>query len=134
MLEKGAETIVEQCLKIKEGEDVVVVNDGNDQELIDTLVQKISEVTDSYELIEYEEPSEHGEEPPGKIAEKLKQADVFLAPTKKSISHTDARRNANENGARGANSSRHNPRDLEYVSSGRLRKGRETVREGLLAA
>lgn len=102
MLDEGADTIVDQCLKIQEDEYVVVVNDGNDQELIDALMEKVSEATESYELVEYPEPSEHGEEPPQRVAEKLKSADVFIAPTKKSISHTDARRDANENGARGA--------------------------------
>lgn len=102
MLEEGAKTIVEQCLKLREGERVVVVNDGNDPELVEALVSKVSERTDDHELVEYDELEEHGEEPPERVAEKLKSADVFIAPTNKSLSHTDARRDANENGARGA--------------------------------
>ena len=101
-LREGAETVVQQCLKISEDEKVVVVNDGNDQDLIDALVEVVSEVTDDSELVEYEELETSGMEPPEFVAEAMKNADVFIAPTKKSISHTNARSKANENGARGA--------------------------------
>lgn len=100
-LRKGAETVVNQCLAISEDEKVVIVNDGNDQELVDALMDVLSEVTDDYRLLEYEEPENHGEEPPERIAKALKDSDVFIAPTNKSISHTEARVKACENGARG---------------------------------
>lgn len=100
-LESGAKTIVEQCLEINSGEEVVVVNDGNDQDLIDVLLSVLDENGSEYEYLEYEEPDNHGEEPPERIAEALKESDVFIAPTKKSISHTQARVKACESGARG---------------------------------
>lgn len=100
-LREGAETVVNQCLNISEKERVVVVNDGNDQDLINALVEVVSEVTEDYELVNYEEPSNHGEEPPAEIADVMRESDVFIAPTIKSISHTEARVNACENGARG---------------------------------
>lgn len=101
-LQKGAETIVNQCLNISEGEEVLILNDGNDQGLIDALVDAVSETTDNYDLLVYEEPENHGEEPPEDVAEAMKDVDVFIAPTKKSISHTQARIEANEAGVRGA--------------------------------
>ncbi len=100
-LRDGAETIVEQCLGISSGEKVVLVNDGNDQELVDALKEVIEEVAE-LEYHNYDEPENSGTEPPQYIAEALLDADVFLAPTTKSISHTDAVLNAVENGARGA--------------------------------
>jgi leucyl aminopeptidase (aminopeptidase T) len=42
----------------------------------------------------------HGDEPPKPVAEAMKAADVVLAPTYLSLSHTDARRNATKQGAR----------------------------------
>ena len=40
-LEDGAETIIDQCLKISDDEEVLVLNDSNDQELIDSLVEAL---------------------------------------------------------------------------------------------
>lgn len=91
-----------QCLNIQEGENVLVLNDGNDRDLIESLLEVVSEITDNYELLEYEEPENHGEEPPEEVAGAMKNCDIFIAPTKKSISHTQARINANESGVRGA--------------------------------
>lgn len=101
-LSDGAETISNQCLNIKEEEKVLVLNDGNDQDLIDSIIEILEEEGCSFELLEYPESERSGVEPPKEVAEEMKQADVFIAPTKKSLSHTDARRNASGAGVRGA--------------------------------
>lgn len=101
-LRDGAETIVRQCLSIGSEEHVVVVNDGNDPDLLDALLVTVQDATDSHEYIEYPEPEQHGAEPPAHVAEAMKNSDVFIAPTKKSISHTTARVQACDAGARGA--------------------------------
>jgi leucyl aminopeptidase (aminopeptidase T) len=44
----------------------------------------------------------HGEEPPPPIAAALAACDVFIAPASRSLSHTQARKRATDNGARGA--------------------------------
>jgi leucyl aminopeptidase (aminopeptidase T) len=44
----------------------------------------------------------HGVEPPPPIAAALAACDVFIAPASRSLSHTQARKRATENGARGA--------------------------------
>jgi leucyl aminopeptidase (aminopeptidase T) len=95
-LREGAETIVEQCLKIREDEEVLVLNDGNDEDLINSLLEVLENKDIEHELLIYEEPDNHGEEPPGQVAEIMKQVDVVIAPTKKSLSHTDARTEACE--------------------------------------
>ncbi len=101
-LERGAETIVNQCLDISREEKVVVVNDGNDHDLIEALRKAVDQRTRGHEYIEYEETDNQGEEPPERVATALRNSDVFIAPTKKSLSHTQARVEACENGARGA--------------------------------
>lgn len=101
-LKAGAETIVHQCLNIEEDEHVVVVNDGNDPHLLNALLAVVENTADDHEFIEYEEPEHHGMEPPENVAEAMRDADVFIAPTTKSISHTEARVSACEAGARGA--------------------------------
>lgn len=101
-LRAGAETVVNQCLNVEAGEAVVVVNDATDQDLIDALLEVVAERTGDHELLEYDEPARHGSEPPERVAEALAAADVFIAPTQKSLSHTQARKQACEAGARGA--------------------------------
>lgn len=101
-LRAGAETVVNQCLNVQSGERVVVVNDSTDQALIDALRAVVAEATEDHDYLEYAEPEHHGSEPPERVADALKEADVFIAPTQKSLSHTQARKRACEQGARGA--------------------------------
>lgn len=63
-LRDGAETVITQCLDVTEDEKVLVLNDGNDQELIDALLEVLDESGANHELLEYGEPENHGEEPP----------------------------------------------------------------------
>lgn len=101
-LREGAETVVKECLKVENGEEVVVVTDGVKPDIIEVLIEQLEAVDAETELLEYEEPENHGSEPPKHVAKAMKESDVFIAPTKKSISHTEARVKACENGARGA--------------------------------
>jgi len=99
-LREGAETIVKQCLNVQRDEHVLVLNDSNDQELIDALMDVLEEEAGLALLKEYEEPENHGDEPPEEVAQAMKDADVVIAPTMKSLSHTDARREACACGSR----------------------------------
>jgi leucyl aminopeptidase (aminopeptidase T) len=99
-LYEGAETVVNQCLDISKDENVLILNDGNDQDILDVLMEKAQENAGLVAYKEYEEPENHGEEPPEEIADAMKDFDVVIAPTKKSLSHTDARKEACEAGAR----------------------------------
>lgn len=98
----GAETIVHECLNVQKDEKVAIVNDGNDQDLLDALVKVAKEASNDVTYEEYPEPETSGTEPPEHIAKLLRESDVFIAPTLKSISHTQARKKALANGARGA--------------------------------
>src|SRR5205807_266811 len=49
-----------------------------------------------------DEREENGTEPPNSVAAALSGCDVFIAPTSKSLSHTVARKEATDGGARGA--------------------------------
>lgn len=101
-LRAGAETVVEQCLDVQPGEKALVINDGNDRGLVDALLDALDERTPQHDLLEYEERERHGEEPPKAVARAMRDVDVFIAPTRKSISHTRARREACSAGSRGA--------------------------------
>lgn len=99
-LRDGAETIIEQCLDIKSDEKVLVLNDSNDEDLIDSLTDYLEYRGLEYRLMEYEEPESFGSEPPEKVADAMKVFDVVIAPTMKSLSHTDARKDANKSDTR----------------------------------
>jgi len=100
-LRAAAETAVEQCLGLEPEESCVVVTDDKRQEIGEALYEVASEITDAT-LLRYPPGDQHGEEPPGPVAAAMADADVFLAPTTKSLSHTRARGAANDAGARGA--------------------------------
>lgn len=99
-LREGAETIINQCLDIQDDEKVLVLNDSNDEELMEALLDVLSERDVTHELINYEEPESHGAEPPELVAKQMKAADVVIAPTMRSLTHTDARKEATKNGTR----------------------------------
>ncbi|WP_158055342.1 aminopeptidase [Halorussus halophilus] len=101
-LRDAAETAIEQCLALGADESCCIVTDDKRQPIGEALYQVASEVTDDATVIRYPPGESHGAEPPKPVAAAMAGADVFLAPTTKSLSHTRARGNANEAGARGA--------------------------------
>jgi leucyl aminopeptidase (aminopeptidase T) len=101
-LRNPAETAVEQCLNLGAEESCAVVTDDKREAIGEALYEVASEVTDDATLLRYPPGDQHGEEPPAPVAAAMREADVFLAPTTKSLSHTRARGNACEAGARGA--------------------------------
>jgi leucyl aminopeptidase (aminopeptidase T) len=98
----AAETAVGQCLNVQPDETCVVVTDDRRQPIGEALYDAALEATEEAVIVRYPPGPQHGAEPPAPVAAALKAADVFLAPTSKSLSHTRARSNATEAGARGA--------------------------------
>ncbi|MFC4405480.1 aminopeptidase [Haloarchaeobius iranensis] len=101
-LREPAETAVRQCLDLSADESCVVVTDDKRRPIGEALYEVASEITDDATLCCYPPGDQHGEEPPAPVADAMAASDVFLAPTTKSISHTRARSEACEAGARGA--------------------------------
>ncbi len=96
----GARTIIDQSLAVRNGESVLVLNDSNDEAMIEAVVDRANQVADEVEAITFEEPETQGAEPPQHVADAMKDFDAVVAPTIKSLTHTDARREACEHGAR----------------------------------
>ncbi len=101
-LREAAQTALTQCLSLESDETCVIVTDDKRRRIGETLYTVASEYTDDPVIIRYPPGPQHGAEPPEPVAAALREADVFLAPTTKSISHTRARGSACEAGARGA--------------------------------
>ncbi|MBP2252840.1 leucyl aminopeptidase (aminopeptidase T) [Halarchaeum solikamskense] len=101
-LRDAADTAVVQCLGIEADETVVVVTDDERRTIGEALYEAASDVTDDVTILRYPPGDQHGAEPPAPVAAALRDADAFLAPTTKSLSHTRARSRASDAGVRGA--------------------------------
>ncbi|WP_323675295.1 aminopeptidase [Halorubellus sp. PRR65] len=97
-----ARTAIEQCMDVREDESVVVVTDDERRPIGEALYEAALAATDDATVLQYPPGENHGEEPPEAVAAAMAAADVFLAPTSKSLSHTRARSAATDAGARGA--------------------------------
>ena len=99
-LRAAAETAVRQCLALQPEESCAVVTDDEREPIGDALYDVASGITDDAVLVRYPPGETHGGEPPAPVAAAMAGADVVLAPTTKSLSHTRARTEANDAGAR----------------------------------
>jgi aminopeptidase len=101
-LARAVRTVVRNCLAVTPTELVLVVVDEPLQEVGEALRREAQDVEADAVLAVMSPRTNHGEEPPAPIAEALAACDVFIAPTSRSLSHTQARKRATDNGARGA--------------------------------
>ena len=99
-LRAAAETAVRQCLGLEAEESCAIVTDDERVPIGEALYEVASEITDDAVIVRYPPGETHGSEPPEPVAAAMAGADVVLAPTTKSLSHTRARTDANEVGAR----------------------------------
>ncbi|ELZ25831.1 aminopeptidase [Natrinema limicola] len=99
-LRTAAETAVRQCLGLEAGESCAIITDDERVPIGEALYDVASEVIDDAVIVRYPPGETHGSEPPEPVAAAMAGADVVLAPTTKSLSHTRARTDANEAGAR----------------------------------
>ena len=95
-----AETAIKQCMDLRPGESCAVVTDDKRKAIGEALYRVASEITDDTVFVRYPSGDQHGEEPPRPVAGAMRTADVVLAPTTKSLTHTEARSDANAAGAR----------------------------------
>jgi leucyl aminopeptidase (aminopeptidase T) len=101
-LQRAIDTVLQRCLGIRAREDVVVVADPDSLELAEAFRAAAAGLGAEAVLTLMEERADHGSEPPRAVAAALAACDVFIAPTRKSLSHTGARKAASDGGARGA--------------------------------
>lgn len=99
-LDRAVRTVVRQCMGVSPGEDVLVVCNPVTEEL--GALMRIEAQGDGADatLAVMSERDSHAAEPPRAIAAAMAAADVVLAPTIQSLSHTAARKEASEAGVR----------------------------------
>jgi leucyl aminopeptidase (aminopeptidase T) len=91
---------IRDCMGAREGERVLVVTDEPLRPIGLALHRAARDLGLEVLLVEMLPRASNGEEPPAEVAQLMKQADVVLCPTSKSLTHTDSRRAASAAGAR----------------------------------
>ena len=100
MISLGADKVMES-FGVKSGESVLIVVDTNTPESIGkSLFEAAEKIGCEVMLLTMLQRARHGEEPPLAVAEAMNNADVVVAPTSMSLTHTQARINACKAGAR----------------------------------
>lgn len=99
-LDRAVKTVVRQCMGIAPGEDVLVVCNPVTEEI--GALMRIEAQGDGADatLAVISERDSHAAEPPRAVAAAMAAADVVLAPTIQSLSHTAARKAASDAGVR----------------------------------
>ena len=100
-LDAAVKTVIDQCLGVRPGEQVVVVTDAGTRAMGDALRDAAAAAGAEAVLTVMAPREENGQEPPASVAAAMAAADVFIAPTSKSLSHTRARKAATDGGSRG---------------------------------
>lgn len=97
---KTAEGILQSCLAVKNGEEVLVITDDSRREIGEAIYEAAKNLGCEGQLLIMKERELSGEEPPKAVAAAMKAADVAIIPTAKSLTHTNARIEAAKNGTR----------------------------------
>ncbi len=99
-LQRAVESVVRRCLAVQSGEEVLVVCNPATDGLGEALRAVAEGVGAEATLATIAERESHAAEPPRAVAAAMAAADVVIAPTVQSLSHTASRKAASEAGAR----------------------------------
>lgn len=99
-LDRAIRTVVRQCMGVNPGEEVLVICNPVTEEI--GALMRIEAQGDGADatLAVMSERDSAAAEPPRAVAAAMREADVVLAPTIQSVSHTAARKEASEAGVR----------------------------------
>ncbi|MFQ6136481.1 MAG: aminopeptidase [Candidatus Hydrothermarchaeales archaeon] len=92
--------VLKTCLDIRRDETVLIVTDYKKLDVAWELEKASRALSDEVLVIKMKPRSHHAEELPKVISEAMKRAEVVIAPTTMSLTHTDACKDACEMGAR----------------------------------
>ena len=95
-----SDMVVQTCMDIRRGENVLIVCDPTTAEIGQSLHIATQKRSDRVLLIVMPTSRHHGEEPPSPVAALMRQQQVVIAATKYSLTHTRAARQALKDGAR----------------------------------
>ncbi|MBX2976797.1 MAG: aminopeptidase [Ignavibacteriaceae bacterium] len=99
-LDRASEIAIVNCMGAKKKERILVISDCNKKEIGYSLFSNAIRLGFEALYVEMKPGKINGEEPSKQIADLMKQFDVVFCPTTKSLTHTDARREASAQGVR----------------------------------
>lgn len=99
-LDKASEIAIRDCMGAKKNEKILVVTDENKREIGYSIYETAKRLGHEALFVEMKARKINGEEPPKFVSELMQKFEVVLCPTTKSLTHTNARRNASKKGAR----------------------------------
>lgn len=99
-MKQSAVSVLTSCMGAKEGESVLIVTDNVKYKIGIALYEAAVEIGCEAMLMLMQEREVSGTEPPIAVAEAMRNSDIVVCPTAKSLTHTDARINAVKNNAR----------------------------------
>ena len=99
-LREGIKAMLQECMGMQPGETVLIIVDPLSLEIGYTMWEVAVNLQAQPVMIEMMEQKDHGSEPPASVAAAMRSAQIILAPTTKSLSHTKASKDACASGAR----------------------------------
>ena len=101
MMAKGAYTVVNKCAGVQPGEHVLIVSEASKMSIAECLAEAVCAAGGEPTIAAMIPRERDGQEPPALIAAAMKASNVFFCVVGKSITHTQAVKEAVANGSRG---------------------------------
>ena len=99
-LKQAAKTALLSCLGLKQDETLMILTDDAKLSIGSALYSVGQELCKEVVLVQMPPAKVNGQEPPEAITAMMLEYDIIVCPTSKSVTHTDAKRNACKKGAR----------------------------------
>ncbi len=96
----GAKVTMETCLNVKKREEVLILTDDSRETIAQSLYQASLDIGADTILVKIPDLKSEGDETPIPVARLMKEMDVIVITTEKTLSHTMARRRASRAGTR----------------------------------
>lgn len=97
---KSSKTALDICLGLKKSETLLIITDDNKYPIGKALYTVGKDLAKESLLVMMPPAEVNGQEPPPSVADLMLKYDVVVCPTTKSVTHTDAKRNACKAGSR----------------------------------
>lgn len=99
-LKNASHKALKDYMGLKPEETLLIITDETEREIAHSLLEEGKKLCKEAFLVEMKSREINGQEPPQQIADLMKTVDVVICPTQKSLTHTDARREAVTYGVR----------------------------------